>query len=543
METPSEESSSAASPDRGTITSTDNSSRRLLLDQKVPAAVSSADESWLISVKTVGGGIDVVSNSTAATTSSGSSICSSSSSADDHGHTNDNDYSGAAVPHLSASTSSGSGERQFTVQVSPEDDLESLYDQIEASTGLKASQQRLIYRGRLIGPQMGATSCSTPPAAAAAVDKQQQQQGGERDSSSYNNPKIKDIAGLADGQTIHLVKRRETPETTSAADGGARSSLNNNNSSPTDGDLFGSSSGSGGGGGLLAALLGLSGIADESSSSSETTTGAANGSRPRLGLRGSSRMNHPSSTNGHRSSRRPHYRMTAEDRQVPDPGSMEPVRQGLLTLHTLLPHLQTTAAATSTNTPTDSSSDLPLVAAAAASPIESNREWYRGQWIDVLDTVNQWLEATVVEIVNPEDILPPNIITNSSDTNSTSTGSRPRRRAPPLPRDPAVSASDLEGRRRLLLEPCDEHDDDDNDDEQDLGGDLAGFRPRSSNHGVQLLLVHYNGWPHRWDEWIRSDSGRLRPFRTRTRHPNGVSSRVLICWYLVVCCLLFVLSC
>eukprot|EP00956_Cyclotella_meneghiniana_P044194 scaffold306028_cov66-Cyclotella_meneghiniana.AAC.1 len=49
----------------------------------------------------------------------------------------------------------------------------------------------------------------------------------------------------------------------------------------------------------------------------------------------------------------------------------------------------------------------------------------------------------------------------------------------------------------------------------------AGYRPRTDNEGVQLLLIHYNGWPHRWDEWIRSDSERIRPFRTRTRHrPN-----------------------
>jgi hypothetical protein len=54
-------------------------------------------------------------------------------------------------------------------------------------------------------------------------------------------------------------------------------------------------------------------------------------------------------------------------------------------------------------------------------------------------------------------------------------------------------------------------------------GELVGFRRRGSNRGVQLLLLHYNGWPHRWDEWIRSDSERIRPFRTRTRHPSVVS--------------------
>lgn len=352
---------------------------------------SSPVDPWSISVKTVGGGIHIDENP--------------------------------------------SGERQFTVRVSPEDRVASLYDQIEASTGLKASQQRLIYRGRLIGL---------------------------KDLS--NNPKIKDIAGLSDGQTIHLVKRRETETPETSADG-ALSSDSTTSRDAGDGDLLGTGSGSRG---LLAALLGLSsGLSDESDEPTTTR---------RWGL-GASRAA--------RSSRRPHHRLTAEDRQVPDPGSLEPVRQGLLTLHTLLPHMP-----------------------HSHNPLEANREWYRGQWLDVLDTVNQWLEATVVEIMHPHQILPQAL-------DNPSLSDRPRRRPPQIHCDPPVSASDLEGRRHLLLEPCD-----DENDVHDLGGELAGFRPRSCNQGVQLLLIHYNGWPHRWDEWIRSDSDRLRPFRTRTRHPN-----------------------
>ena len=198
--------------------------------------------------------------------------------------------------------------------------------------------------------------------------------------------------------------------------------------------------------------------------------------------------------------------MTAEDRHVPDPGSMEPVRQGLMTLHTLLPHLQEQA-----NDDDD---------AVVVTPIQFNRRWYRGQWLDCLDTVNAWLEATVVEIVTPEEILSQAYSNRASST--TTTTIPVHRREPQLYNDPAVSASDLEGRRRLLLEPIDPHEGDADHREQDLGGELAGFRPRSNNQGVQLLLIHYNGWPHRWDEWIRSDSPRLRPFRTRTRHPNVV---------------------
>ena len=59
-----------------------------------------------------------------------------------------------------------------------------------------------------------------------------------------------------------------------------------------------------------------------------------------------------------------------------------------------------------------------------------------GQWIDALDTVEQWLEATVLEL--------------SSDSTQ--------------------------------------------------------------------VLVHYNGWPSRWDEWIDVRSPRLSPFRTKTLH-------------------------
>lgn len=414
--------------------------------------VSASSDPWNISVKTVGGGIEVPNDT---------------------------------------GTIDSSGERQFIVQVSPDDDLDCLYDQIETTTGLKASQQRLIYRGRLIGLQAASSADTGSPEAAAALSTNKQAEREDPVSREEKNQKVRDIAGLSDGHTIHLVKRRET-ETPSASSeennlNGSSSGSNTRSrtSGPaTDGDILNGSSSSGGG--LLASLLGLSSTGDDGDSSN------GGGGRQRWGLRGSR-------ANGGSRSRRPHYRMTAEDRQVPDPGSLEPVRQGLMTLHTLLPHLQTNAGGNNT----------------VSSPIESNREWYRGQWLDVLDTVNQWLEATVVEVFNPEDILPSHSSIPTADTNLI-TG-RPRRRAPDLPCDPAVSGSDLEGRRRLLLEPCDSE-----NDENDLGGELAGLRPRASNHGVQVLLVHYNGWPHRWDEWIRSDSERLRPFRTRTRHPNVV---------------------
>lgn len=32
----------------------------------------------------------------------------------------------------------------------------------------------------------------------------------------------------------------------------------------------------------------------------------------------------------------------------------------------------------------------------------------------------------------------------------------------------------------------------------------------------QTVLVHYNGWPSRWDEWIQTNSPRIQPLRTHT---------------------------
>ena len=337
------------------------------------------------------------------------------------------------------------GEKNFTVTVSPDDSVTELYDKIETATGLKASQQRLIYRGRLIDSDRLQSDNDVPT-------------------------KIGDIVGLSDGHTIHLVKRQERAREQQGESNASNSSSSANTStisSSLDRDDAGSGTAS-----LLAALIGLGGLDDENDA---PTTGRQRWRSGRIGR-----------------SRRPHYRLTADDLQTPDPGTLEPVRQGLMTIHTMLPHANIRE-----------SDD------ANASPLAANRRWYRGQWIDVRDTVNQWLEATIVDILAPDDILPPR--DNMRDDNQ----QEDQRIIEPAT-DPAVSAGDLEGRRRLLLEPCDAGDSDEEE------GDLAGFRRRKTNAGVQMLLIHYNGWPHRWDEWIRGDSERIRPFRTRTRHPNMV---------------------
>lgn len=252
-------------------------------------------------------------------------------------------------------------------------------------------------------------------------------------------------------------------------------------------------------------------------------------------------------------------RLTEADIRARDPGSLEPVRQGLMTLHTLLGNAllnrpedakQESNRGVSSN-PDEIGEDeeekmnsileeeeqvlypfprpRPVSSAISTSQLQSHRQWYRGQWLDALDTVNQWLEATIVDIVLPSDILSTCTFNESTGTHispfpASRVKKRTRRRTP----DAVVSANDLEGRRRLLLEPLPEN-------EITEEGSLAlsdgmynildeGYRQRDDNDGVQLLLIHYNGWPHRWDEWIRSDSERIRPFRTRTRHRTTVSS-------------------
>lgn len=100
--------------------------------------------------------------------------------------------------------------------------------------------------------------------------------------------------------------------------------------------------------------------------------------------------------------------------------TMEHIRQNLLTLHTLLStvsstELSTAQAPQSTIVPEQvrtASSTLPstnsegLVGqqepAAPMAMDSSSRRFYVGQWVDVKDTVNQWLEATIMNINEAE---------------------------------------------------------------------------------------------------------------------------------------------
>jgi len=505
--------------------------------------------SWCIFVKTVGKGFD------------------------DRRVTDD-----GADDKKSGKMSSVDGSLSFHVTVSPEDRIDFLHDEIEGVTGVKASQQRLIYRGRLIGKSdVSSVSNSNTPSSTGSFNEKADQNGLTTCNDEHQQEyKIKDIVGLCDGQTIHLVRKRDcekTKSSTCVSDdvNGQGASNHSSNSEYDDSGSNNSSSESEsvGGGALLAALLGLDtrvpedggstgiGLVSHGARTGVTNNNNRNGAQastastnrslasPWRSSRAAANANSDGESTSARSprhSRRPHYRLGTEDLEVPDPGSMESVRQGLMTLSTIMnsqPHQPSTIRRSGSVT-CGNEGQL-----HTHHPLEVNREWFRGQWVDARDTVNQWLEATVVDILDSRDVLNDTLTLGdptSSEVYARRYGSidthQPRqRRVPNVDNDPAISANDLEGRRRLLLEECEPGDPqeiiigmDTESDQSSLQlpvlpgtSSTQSFRPRSTNDGVKLLLIHYNGWPHRWDEWIRSDSERLRPFRTRTRHPNTSS--------------------
>ncbi|GMH72736.1 hypothetical protein TL16_g05995 [Triparma laevis f. inornata] len=104
------------------------------------------------------------------------------------------------------------------------------------------------------------------------------------------------------------------------------------------------------------------------------------------------------------------------------------------------------------------------------------KEYVVGQWLDCLDTVSQWLESTVLQTLKISDVP------SSSPSYDSGLGTIMR----PLP-----GSSSVEEVRRMF---------------------------RSEDDACQIVRIRYNGWPSRWDEWVRVDSGRLSPFRTKTRH-------------------------
>jgi hypothetical protein len=115
---------------------------------------------------------------------------------------------------------------------------------------------------------------------------------------------------------------------------------------------------------------------------------------------------------------------------------LEPITQGILTMRTVL-----STAAVEQEWPAELQVQTDELEGREQQEEQSvrrgPRQFFIGQWLDVKDTVNQWLESTVMDIADGK------------------------------------------------------------------------------------VLIHYHGWPTRWDEWIDFDSDRIATFRTRTLHTQS----------------------
>ena len=582
-----------------------------------------AEQFWSISVRTVGGAASSPSPPFRAPPVATASAASPSGGADGKMAAT---AATATAPPPAAIRGTDGHHAPFAVQVDPSvDTLDSLHERIRERTGLPVDRQRLIYRGKIISSGGGGGACSGGTAPSGVIRGSGNGNGHERQKESAaasparrdGGRLLRDVAGLGDGQTIHLVPR---PAPTAAAAASSASTLamaagrassssaaaaplgggadDDEDDAASDALLSALLGGAGGGGtsvsaALLAALLGggsgggnrgaaaaASAAADAGTAGAATSVAAATaapstsdllgseigqlltgGTTPPVAAPTATAATAPAPANRtvgarrqRRGTTRPSHILTAqelEERRVQRLDSLEPVRQGLMTSHTML-----------------HGAGLGGKDAAAAELTSSERQglpprrFYRGQWVDALDTVNSWLEATIVDVATPEDVVgirPPASSglsqhyhgeANPHRNRRSSVGGVVRRDEDELlhgedgaqqhragggrqgrPRaDPIVGATDWEGRRMLLLEP------DPDAEECDSAGpayspaggqDLSSYRERPSNteNAVQLLLIHYNGWPKRWDEWLRSDSPRIRPFRSRTRHGVGAQGQ------------------
>lgn len=116
---------------------------------------------------------------------------------------------------------------------------------------------------------------------------------------------------------------------------------------------------------------------------------------------------------------------------------LEPMTQGILTMRTVLSTAMSEREGQSEQQLDESNERVEQQSQIEITSRRSRRQFFVGQWLDVKDTVNQWLESTVMAIADGK------------------------------------------------------------------------------------VLIHYHGWPTRWDEWIEVDSDRISTFRTRTLHPRN----------------------
>lgn len=538
---------------------------------------------WRISVKTVGGS-QSIRTAKAKTKATGKKEGSVSTDVITN-VSNDN----AASPTSSNSTkdppvdmkscyensSSMKGEEvppNFTVRIEADDNLSKLHSLIEEVTGLKESQQRLIYRGRLITNQL--ESNTTSRSNSSVHDESSSKNSKDQNASSASSILIRDIDGLCDGQTIHLVPRPLPPDTNLSASTSESRTTSSDNDSATSGRSRPSNiSTNASAASLLATIFGLADQGERSDEDEESNENNDTFPIPRAFRSSNSNTNILSniqerrrqtmrslSSNASRISRtgsgvNSSRRSGSSSRNaafVWEANSLEPVRQGLMTLHTLLDsHLdnnnrhsnrnnshatislsgdnqtkqsdspdEVDIQKTSSNSTADQIADNTSTVQAFDSGNNANsrsRRWFRGQWLDVKDTVDQWLEATIIEVVSYKDVFTAeqlkeyerNTTTFISKTQAQKINEEVSQKSDGKV-DPIVGANDMEGRKMLFLTECDT-------ETLDADGNVS-LRFRDNIESTQLILVHYNGWPHRWDEWIRGDSERIGSFRTKTRH-------------------------
>lgn len=156
--------------------------------------------------------------------------------------------------------------------------------------------------------------------------------------------------------------------------------------------------------------------------------------------------------------------------------------------------------------PASSSGVMPKPPPRGSWNIDGNGrpKFFVGQWLDAKDTVNQWLEATVLKVaVRPNTGL-------QAQQRSGRSGIRRKERKERMER--LRGSCDSDNSDASISDILSDLDDDE-------GGSIEESN-LSDESAIPSILVHYNGWPARWDEWILPDSSRLAPFRTRTTHPS-----------------------
>jgi len=149
------------------------------------------------------------------------------------------------------------------------------------------------------------------------------------------------------------------------------------------------------------------------------------------------------------------------------------------------------------------------------------REFTLGQWVDVKDTVNLWLEAKVVDLkeVSEKELLrqegsssTPTRNQNSINNNNSNINYQPH----------------IQGHREIF-------NDQPHSNEEPNASFQLHYRDRSNlfafldnkeesitntkskrNKNILMIKVHYIGWGENWDEWIPSYSKRIMPFRYYT---------------------------